>query len=44
MLKQLIPLGTRDEIGTRARTKQTLIAVIQAHFKQSGLAANATTL
>ncbi|WP_048000268.1 ATP phosphoribosyltransferase regulatory subunit [Lactiplantibacillus herbarum] len=44
MLKHLLPLGTRDEFGTRARTKQHLIAVIQAHFKQRGLAPIATPL
>ncbi|MDE4436863.1 ATP phosphoribosyltransferase regulatory subunit, partial [Lactiplantibacillus plantarum] len=44
MLKHLLPLGTRDEFGRRARTKQHLIAVIQAHFKQRGLAPIATPL
>jgi len=44
MLSNLLPLGTRDEFGRRAATKQQLIAVVQAHFKQRGLAAIATPL
>lgn len=44
MLSNLLPLGTRDEFGQRAATKQQLISVIQAHFKQRGLAAIATPL
>ncbi|AVK60877.1 ATP phosphoribosyltransferase regulatory subunit [Lactobacillus sp. CBA3605] len=44
MLSNLLPLGTRDEFGRRAATKQQLIAVIQAHFRQRGLAAIATPL
>lgn len=44
MLSNLLPLGTRDEFGRRAATKQQLIAVIQAHFKQRGLAPIATPL
>lgn len=44
MLNNLLPLGTRDEFGRRAATKQQLISVIQAHFKQRGLAAIATPL
>jgi len=44
MLSNLLPLGTRDEFGRRAATKQQLISVIQAHFKQRGLAPIATPL
>ncbi|RRK11490.1 ATP phosphoribosyltransferase regulatory subunit [Lactiplantibacillus garii] len=44
MLQHLLPLGTRDEFGNRAQTKQQLISVIQAHFKQRGLAPIATPL
>ncbi|MFC6182194.1 ATP phosphoribosyltransferase regulatory subunit [Lactiplantibacillus daowaiensis] len=44
MLSNLLPLGTRDEFGQWAATKQQLIAVIQAHFKQRGLAPIATPL
>lgn len=44
MLNKLLPLGTRDEFGQRAATKQQLISVIQAHFKQRGLATIATPL
>ncbi|MDN6967313.1 ATP phosphoribosyltransferase regulatory subunit [Oenococcus sp. UCMA 17063] len=44
MLQHLLPLGTRDEFGARARTKQQLIEVIQAHFKQRGLAPITTPL
>lgn len=44
MLQHLLPLGTRDEFGTGASTKQQLISVIQAHFKRRGLAPIATPL
>ncbi|BDZ31496.1 ATP phosphoribosyltransferase regulatory subunit [Lactiplantibacillus sp. WILCCON 0030] len=44
MLSNLLPLGTRDEFGRRAATKQQLISVIQAHFRQRGLAPIATPL
>lgn len=44
MLQHLLPLGTRDEFGRRARRKQQLISVIQAHFKRRGLAPIATPL
>lgn len=44
MLQHLLPLGTRDEFGQWAQRKQQLITVIQAHFKQRGLAPIATPL
>ena len=44
MLQHLLPLGTRDEFGQRAQTKQQLISVIEAHFKRRGLAPIATPL
>lgn len=44
MLKHLLPLGTRDEFGRQAQTKQQLISVIQAHFKRRGLTPIATPL
>lgn len=44
MKNNLLPLGTRDEFGSRASVKQNIIAVIQRHFQSRGFSKISTPL
>ena len=44
MRNNLLPLGTRDEFGSRATVKQSIISVIQRHFETRGFARISTPL
>ncbi|APX72252.1 ATP phosphoribosyltransferase regulatory subunit [Companilactobacillus allii] len=44
MKNNLLPLGTRDEFGSRAIVKQNIITVIQRHFQSRGFSKISTPL
>ncbi|KRK79264.1 ATP phosphoribosyltransferase regulatory subunit [Companilactobacillus nodensis] len=44
MKNNLLPLGTRDEFGSRASIKQNIVAVIQRHFEARGFSRISTPL
>ncbi|MFC6324183.1 ATP phosphoribosyltransferase regulatory subunit [Companilactobacillus baiquanensis] len=44
MKNNLLPLGTRDEFGRRAVTKQKIISVVQRHLNQRGFSVISTPL